>query len=259
MRDALLVQNRTILYSLCEWGQAEVWSWGNETGSSWRMSGDITPTWSRIVYILNDNSFLLNSVDFWGHNDADMLEVGNGNLTLEENRSHFAFWAAMKSPLIIGTALDELSTELVDVLKNKYLLAFSQDEVFGKPAAPYKWGINPDWTWNSTNPAEYWSGESGNGTLVLAFNPLGMEEMKEILWSEVPQLAGGGGGFEVTDIWTGEVLGCVVRGINRTVASHDTAGFMVGRGCGQTPSGTAQSPQKTSGARKRRNLFGKSM
>jgi hypothetical protein len=42
MRDALLDQNRTILYSLCDWGQADVNTWGNETGNSWRMSGDIS-------------------------------------------------------------------------------------------------------------------------------------------------------------------------------------------------------------------------
>lgn len=42
MRDALLAQNHTILYSLCDWGQANVKTWGNETGNSWRMSGDIT-------------------------------------------------------------------------------------------------------------------------------------------------------------------------------------------------------------------------
>lgn len=35
MRDALLAQNRTILYSLCEWGDAGVQTWGNSTGSSW--------------------------------------------------------------------------------------------------------------------------------------------------------------------------------------------------------------------------------
>lgn len=47
----------------------------------------------------------MNHVDFWGYLDPDMLEVGNGNLTLAENRAHFALWAAMKSPLIIGTAV----------------------------------------------------------------------------------------------------------------------------------------------------------
>ena len=267
MRDALLAQIRTILFSLCEWGQAEVWTWANQTGNSWRMSGDINPNWSRIVYILNENSFLLDSVDFWGHNDADMLEVGNGNLNLEENRSHFALWAAMKSPLIIGTALDQLSTDLVDVLKNKYLLAFSQDDVFGSPAMPYKWGANPNWTWNSTSPAEYWSGASKNGTLVLAFNPLGTGVEKQIVWSEVPQLANGGDAFEVTDIWTGDDLGCVSNGINSTVATHDTVGFLVGKTCqgtsqstssvGSTPSQTSSIPasQTTSGGQRRRRAL----
>jgi alpha-galactosidase len=41
MRDALLHQSRTILFSLCDWGQADVNTWGNQTGNSWRMSGDI--------------------------------------------------------------------------------------------------------------------------------------------------------------------------------------------------------------------------
>ncbi|TVY87719.1 putative alpha-galactosidase B, partial [Lachnellula willkommii] len=131
MRDALLAQNRTILYSLCEWGQAAVTTWGNATGNSWRVTGDITASWPRIAQILNENSFQLHAVDFWGHNDADMLEVGNGNLTREESRSHFAFWAAMKSPLIIGTALDLLPAELLGILKNGYLLAFSQDGSLG--------------------------------------------------------------------------------------------------------------------------------
>ena len=231
MRDALLAQNRTILFSLCNGGQAAVQTWANETGNSWRISGDITANWARIVEILNLNSFQLDTVDFWGHNDADMLEVGNGDLTLEENRSHFAFWAAMKSPLMIGTALDELSDELVEVLKNRFLLAFNQDEVFGGPAKPYKWGANSDWTWNSTSPAEYWSGKSVKGALVFAFNPLGSEIEKEIVWSEVPELKDGEGAFEVTDIWTGEELGCMTGGIRRRVASHDTVGFMIGKRC----------------------------
>jgi alpha-galactosidase len=43
MRDALLAvqHEQVIFYSLCEWGQADVVSWGNGTGNSWRMSNDI--------------------------------------------------------------------------------------------------------------------------------------------------------------------------------------------------------------------------
>lgn len=64
--------------------------------------------WVRIAEIANENTFLLDYVDFWGHPDPDMLEVGNGNLTLAENRAHFALWAAMKSPLLIGTPVCEI-------------------------------------------------------------------------------------------------------------------------------------------------------
>ena len=41
MRDALVKQNRTILYSICEWGTAGVETWGNNTGHSWRSTQDI--------------------------------------------------------------------------------------------------------------------------------------------------------------------------------------------------------------------------
>ncbi|KUJ16512.1 alpha-galactosidase 1 [Mollisia scopiformis] len=231
MRDALLAQNRTILYSLCEWGQADVVTWGNATGNSWRMSGDINPWWARVAEILNENTFLLNSVNFWGHNDMDMLEIGNGNLTLAESRSHFAFWAAMKSPLIIGTALDVLPATHVAILRNKYLLAFHQDPLFGAPATPYKWGTNPDWTFNATNPAEYWSGESSQGTLVLALNTLGTKAPKTIVWKEVPHLEKEHDAFQVTDIWSGESLGCVSKGIEIKVEAHDTVGYIVGEKC----------------------------
>ena len=85
------------------------------------------------------NSFLGNYGDFWGHNDPDMLEVGNGNLTLEETRTHFALWAMMKAPLLIGTDITNLTQTNIDILQNKQLIAFNQDSVYGKPAIPYKW------------------------------------------------------------------------------------------------------------------------
>lgn len=64
MRDALVSveADRTILFSLCDWGQADVNAWGNETGNSWRMSGDINrklrPS-SMPVSDLTDHSILV--------------------------------------------------------------------------------------------------------------------------------------------------------------------------------------------------------
>ncbi|ORY13416.1 glycoside hydrolase superfamily [Clohesyomyces aquaticus] len=229
MRDALLAQNRTILYSLCEWGEAGVQQWGKDVGASWRMSGDIDPRWGRIVDILNQNSFYLNNVDFWGHSDADMLEVGNG-LTIQESRSHFALWAAMKSPLLIGTDLARIDPAELEVLKNKYLIAFSQDAKYGAPAKPYKWGTNPDWTFNASFPAEYWSGASTAGTLVLIFNPYGESKNKTAVWKEIPELSKGGS-YQVTDIWSGKQLGCVKGELKVEVEGHDTIGLLVGEEC----------------------------
>jgi alpha-galactosidase len=237
MRDALLALEssggRTILYSMCEWGNADVVeSWGNATGNSWRMSHDISPSWSRLMEILNINVFKLNYVDFWGHSDADMLEVGNGALTLAESRSHFALWAAMKSPLIIGTALDQLDSAHVAILSNTYLLAFHQDKVHGKPAMPYKWGTAANWSFNASHPAEFWSGASSAGTLVLMMNTLSNNRTMEAKWSEIPQLKGCA--YQVTDIWTGKNYGCVKTGISNTLEAHDTAGYIIGKECTTT-------------------------
>lgn len=69
-------------------------------------------------------------------------KVGNGILTLEESRSHFALWAALKSPLLISTPLENLTSDELAILKNRHLIAFNQDAEVGEPAVPYKWGIN---------------------------------------------------------------------------------------------------------------------
>ncbi|KAF2740832.1 alpha-galactosidase [Polyplosphaeria fusca] len=230
MRDALLAQSRPILYSLCEWGLAGVQQWGNATGSSWRATGDISAKWTRVLSILNQNSFYLNNVDFWGHSDADMLEVGN-NLNVAEGRSHFALWAAMKSPLLIGTDLAKIKTDDLKTLKNTNLLAFNQDPVYGKPAMPYKWGTNPNWTFNSSFPAEFWSGAYSNGsTLVLMFNPYTATKTKTAVWGEIPQLKGGSR-YQVTDVWTGQSLGCVQDKLDMQVGAHDTAGLWISGPC----------------------------
>ncbi|KAL0638311.1 hypothetical protein Q9L58_002613 [Maublancomyces gigas] len=231
MTDALQRQNRQILYSICNWGQAKIEIYGATIGHSWRMTDDIFPWWSRIAHILNYNTFRLNYVDFWAHNDVDMLEVGNGDLTPEETRSHFALWAAMKSPLLIGTSLDSISPANVAILKNQYLLAFNQDDRYGAPVKPYKWGINPDWTYNDTHPAEFYSGDSKAGTLVLMLNTLEVETTKTATWREIPELRRRSATcFNVLDVWTGQNLGCI-RNYSKVVARHDTSVLLVRNSC----------------------------
>lgn len=47
------------------------------------------------------------------------------------------------NPRLTSTQLDSISAANVEILKNSYLLAFNQDNEYGKPAKPYKWGFNP--------------------------------------------------------------------------------------------------------------------
>jgi alpha-galactosidase len=49
-------------------------------------------------------------------------------------------------------------------------------------------------------------------------------------WSEIPQLRGSNG-FHVTDVWTGEDLGCIMNEYSVELESHDTAGLLVTGGC----------------------------
>ncbi|KAG9252684.1 glycoside hydrolase superfamily [Emericellopsis atlantica] len=229
MRDALAKLNRTIVLSICNWGQAHVEQWGNETAVSWRMTDDIDANWVRIIEILAYNTFYLNYVDFWGHNDMDMLQIGNGNLSLAEARTHFSLWAALKSPLLISTPLEDLSERELAILKNKDLIDFNQDPIFGKPATPYKWGTNPDWTYNKTFLAEFYAGQSSQGFLVLMFNPFNNTEFKVANWGEVPGLPGGFS-YWVKNMWSGEDIGCMER-VSMQVGPHDTAVLLVGGKC----------------------------
>lgn len=227
MRDALAKQKREIVYSMCIWGTADVFSWGKDLAASWRMSGDIQSNWDSIKSIINQNSFKMHSTNFYGHNDADMLEVGNG-ISPAETRTHFALWAAMKSPLLIGSNVKNMTQQDVDVLKNKYLLAFNQDSKYGEPAQPYKWGANPQWTYDPASPAEFWAGPSRDGHLVLMMNVQDTTARKTAIWSEIPGLRNKN--YFVTDVWTGRSLGCL-GSYSADVEAHDTVAILVGNRC----------------------------
>jgi alpha-galactosidase len=68
-----------------------------------------------------------------GWNDPDMLEVGNGGMTLHEYRTHFALWCISKSPLIIGNDIRYMEKTVLDILTAPRLIAVNQDKL-GKQA-----------------------------------------------------------------------------------------------------------------------------
>lgn len=127
---------KPIVYSICEWGVNKPWRWGREAGNLWRTTPDIKPFWTSVLAIYERNVRLYAHAGVSAYNDPDMLEVGNGNLTLEENKSHFTLWCMMAAPLILGndirTFLNKDGTkdernEILKILTNEKLIALDQD------------------------------------------------------------------------------------------------------------------------------------
>lgn len=142
MRDALKATGRPILYSICEWGVNAPWTWAPKVGNSWRTTNDISDSYSSMLGIFETNVFLYPYSHPGAWNDPDMLEVGNGGMSLTEERSEFSLWAAMDAPLIAGTDLRDLSAQDLSIYTNTAVIAVNQDRL-GKAARPIGIGGHP--------------------------------------------------------------------------------------------------------------------
>lgn len=58
-----------------------------------------------------------------------MLEVGVAPWSLAQQRSHFALWALVKAPLIIGANLAAIRPDSLSILKSKEVIAINQDDL----------------------------------------------------------------------------------------------------------------------------------
>lgn len=129
---------KKILYSICEWGWNKPWKWGGKAGNIWRTTPDIQPNWASVMAIYEFNVRLDEYAKPGAFNDPDMLEVGNGKLTFEENKSHFTLWAMMAAPLILGNDIRtfikpdgtvDTDNKILQILTNKDVIAINQDKL----------------------------------------------------------------------------------------------------------------------------------
>jgi len=127
MRDALAATGRPIVYSICEWGQQQPWTWAGAVGNLWRTTGDISDNWNSLKSIVNQNAPLAQYAGPGAWNDPDMLEVGNGGMTDTEYRSHFSLWAEMAAPLLVGTDLRKATPATMAIYLNRDVIAVDQD------------------------------------------------------------------------------------------------------------------------------------
>jgi alpha-galactosidase len=128
MGEALQQTHRPIVYSLCEYGEADVWKWGSKTGGNlWRTTGDIRDQWASMDQI-GFSQIAISSYTHPGHwNDPDMLEIGNGGMNAEEYRTHMSLWSLLAAPLIAGNDLRTMTDETKSILMNTEVIAIDQD------------------------------------------------------------------------------------------------------------------------------------
>jgi alpha-galactosidase len=128
MGKALKATGRPIVYSLCQYGWDSVWEWAPALGGNlWRTTGDIEARWQSVYDILEQQKGLAEYAGPGHWNDPDMLEVGNGKLTLAENRTHFSMWAMLAAPLLAGNDLPNMKPAIKDILTNRDVIAINQD------------------------------------------------------------------------------------------------------------------------------------
>jgi len=159
MRDALNKSGRPIFFSMCEWGDEDPSSWAQSVGNSWRTTGDISATWDSVSIIYELQIPIANRSGPGGWNDPDMLEVGNGALTEEEAKTHFALWALLKAPLILGNDLNNIDNTTLSIISNADLISINQDKL----------GVSATLV-QQNNGIDVWVGPLSDGYVFAVFN-----------------------------------------------------------------------------------------
>lgn len=143
MADLLRDQNRDILFSICQYGEAAVWEWGRAAGGHlWRTTGDMVDRWAEMIRIGMRQEPLAPWAGPGGWNDPDMLQVGllgmsasprPSNLTRHEQLTQMTLWCLLSAPLFVSCDLTRLDDFTRALLLNEEVLAIDQDRL-GIPA-----------------------------------------------------------------------------------------------------------------------------
>ena len=145
MGEALVTTGRPVVYSICEYGDSGVETWGAKAGGNlWRTTGDIDDSWQKMIANIERQ---VRAAEFAGPghwNDPDMLEIGNGHMTEDEYRTHMTLWAVSAAPLLAGNDIRSMTSQTKALLMNPEVIAVDQDSL-GRQATPRKNGAIETW------------------------------------------------------------------------------------------------------------------
>ncbi|MGA8042199.1 MAG: glycoside hydrolase family 27 protein [Terracidiphilus sp.] len=210
MGKALQSTGRPIVFSLCQYGWDSPWEWAPALGgNSWRTTGDINAHWDRIYTILEQQAGLEKYAGPGHWNDPDMLEVGNGKLTLAENRAHFSMWAMLASPLLAGNDLPNMKPEIKAILTNRDVIAIDQDALGHQASRTYADG-----------EVEVWTRPLSGGAMAVAILNAGSDRVSTHPFHLDLARLGLHGAQQGKDLWTGHSVE-LTQNMPITLPSHD--------------------------------------
>jgi alpha-galactosidase len=219
MHRAIVKTGRPMVYSLCQYGWDSVWDWGPSVGANlWRTTGDISANFDRMSLIGRGQAGLEKFAAPGHWNDPDMLEVGNGKLTHDENVTHMTLWAMLAAPLIAGNNLTQMTPEIGAILMNKDVIAIDQDALGKQGQRVYAEG-----------PVEIWAKPLTGGRTAIAIFNFGeaASEMRGI-GLHLKEM-----GFprpvKARDVWAGKELGTIADDWRTTVPRHGVVLLVVQR------------------------------
>ena len=216
MAAELEALDRPIVFSMCNWGRQKPWKWAGEYAHLWRTSGDIVPKFDGGTFFFFKS--VMEIVDLQqgmekyagpdGWNDPDMLQVGNGDLTYDENVSHFSLWCMMAAPLMAGNDLRNMSLDVRGILTNKLAIAVNQDPLGRQGHRVWKDG-----------KLEYFVKELSDGEWAVCLLNRGKETISRSV--DLNNLLNLSDRRRVADIWDGgEIIGFSNDQLDFTIRPH---------------------------------------
>jgi alpha-galactosidase len=217
MGKALKDSGRPIVFSLCQYGWDSPWEWAPAIGgNAWRTTGDIQPNWESMYNIASQQVGLekYSGIGHW--NDPDMLEVGNGKMSLAENRTHFTLWAILAAPLLAGNDLPNMKPEIKAILTNRDVIAINQDKLGKQGTRTY-----------SDGEVEVWTRHLSGGAMAVAVINVGSDRVATHPFHLNLAKLGLHGPQAGKNLWTGKAT-TLTEGQAIELASHDVLLVRIG-------------------------------
>jgi alpha-galactosidase len=223
MRASLDKVDRDLVFSFCQYGMGDVWTWGAEVGGNlWRTNGDLQDNWGELRSVFESENGREKYAGPGHWNDPDFLSAGYFNwgsvhptrLTPNEQITQYSIWCLIAAPLIIGGDVTRLDPFTVGLLTNDEAIDIDQDPL-GKAAGRV----------SKEGGSEVWARPLFDGGHAVGLVNLDADTANvTVRWTDL----GLTGSQKVRDIWLHKDLGTINDSYSVDVPPHGCVLLKVG-------------------------------